>query len=71
MPMYEYACKKCDHQFETLVRGDEKVACPKCESTKLERLLSVPGAPRVTKSSSLPMSCASDLPPCGPGCCRM
>jgi len=71
MPMYEYACKKCDHQFETLVRGNETVECPKCESTKLERLISVPGAPRTGASNSLPMSCSPDLPPCGPGCCRV
>ncbi len=71
MPMYEFACQKCDHQFETLVRGDERVECPECKSTKLDRLLSLPGAPRVKGTSSLPMSCPTDLPPCGPGCCRL
>jgi putative FmdB family regulatory protein len=71
MPMYEYSCRKCEYQFEMLVKGDEKVECPKCNSTKLEKLLSLPGAPRVRGSASLPMSCPTDLPPCGPGCCRL
>jgi putative FmdB family regulatory protein len=69
MPMYEYACRKCEHTFETLVFGDEKVECPKCESAKLERLLSVPGRPQV-RTSNLPMNCGEG-PPCGaPGCGR-
>jgi putative FmdB family regulatory protein len=70
MPIYEYACKQCDHEFETLVLGDEAVECPKCQGSKLQRLLSVPGAPKVN-SAGLPMACDSNLPPCGPGCCRL
>jgi putative FmdB family regulatory protein len=69
MPMYEYACKKCTHTFETLVFDGEEVECPECHSVRLERLLSVPGKPNI-QSSSLPTACNSDLPPCGPGCCR-
>jgi putative FmdB family regulatory protein len=70
MPLYEYACEKCDHTFEELVFGSETVACPKCRSEKVERLLSVPAKPR-TESSALPMTCNPDAPPCGPGCCRL
>jgi len=40
MPLYEYACKGCDHQFELLVRGSDVPACPKCHSEKLERRMS-------------------------------
>jgi putative FmdB family regulatory protein len=69
MPLYEYACQKCEHEFEALVHGDEKVECPKCESTKLRKLLSTPGAPRV-KSAQMKMACNSDGPPCGPACSR-
>lgn len=71
MPIYEYACKKCEHQFETLVLGDEEIECPKCRSAKLQRLLSVPGAPRVNESARLPRSCNPDLPPCGPSCRKL
>lgn len=70
MPLYEYTCKKCDHTFETLVLNGEKVECPECNSVKVERLLSVPGAPKV-KAGGLGMACDTSLPPCGPGCCRM
>ena len=35
MPIFEYVCKECQHQFEALVYGKEKAACPKCESKKL------------------------------------
>jgi putative FmdB family regulatory protein len=70
MPMYEYSCQECTHTFETLVFTGDKAECPKCHSDHLERLLSVPGKPHV-QSSSLPTSCNSDLPPCGPGCCRL
>lgn len=71
MPLYEYACEKCEHAFESLVFGDEKVECPKCESTKVERLLSVPGRPKISEgSSNLPMACNSDGPACGAPWCR-
>ncbi len=31
MPIYEYSCTACGHEFEELVRGDEKPVCPSCE----------------------------------------
>ena len=40
MPIYEYSCKGCGHQFETLVRNGSTPACPACASTELERQLS-------------------------------
>jgi len=42
MPIYEYQCKSCEHQFETLVRGKMTPKCPKCESEDLDKLLSLP-----------------------------
>ena len=41
MPIFEYVCKECDHQFEALVYGNEKAECPKCHSKKLAPQLSV------------------------------
>ena len=41
MPLFEYACKECDKEFELLVRGSETPACPSCHSTELQRRLSV------------------------------
>jgi putative FmdB family regulatory protein len=69
MPLYEYACRRCDHTFEELVFNGEQVSCPECRTTQVERLLSVPAKPR-TENSSLPLRCDPKLPPCGPGCCR-
>ena len=42
MPIYEYTCKACEHQFETLVRKGDTPACSACGSTDIERLLSMP-----------------------------
>jgi putative FmdB family regulatory protein len=43
MPLYEYRCQACGHDFETL-RGlhdkDEDVVCSKCGAKKAEKLLS-------------------------------
>jgi putative FmdB family regulatory protein len=33
MPIYEYSCASCDNEFEVLVRGSEKPACPDCGSS--------------------------------------
>jgi putative FmdB family regulatory protein len=69
MPIYEYACKKCDHAFETLVFGDEKVTCPECESDRLEKLMSVPGLAQAATPSA--GGCGDlSLPPCGAQGCR-
>ena len=70
MPLYEYVCRECDHPFEALVfGGDDETNCPKCESRKVERQLSVPARPQ-TETASLPMGCNSSGPPCGPACQR-
>lgn len=42
MPIFEYTCKSCGREFETLVRPGTTAACPHCASTELERLTSLP-----------------------------
>ena len=42
MPIFEYRCQGCGHEFEMLVRATTTPACPACQSTSLERLLSIP-----------------------------
>lgn len=43
MPMFEYACKKCGKEFETLVRPNTAApSCPACQSTELDKLISLP-----------------------------
>jgi putative FmdB family regulatory protein len=68
MPLYEYTCRRCEHEFEALVFDGEAVECPECHGTRLERQWSVPARPKTTP---LPTSCDPDAPPCGPGCCRL
>ena len=43
MPLYEYTCRGCGHQFEALVRSGDTPACPSCKSQDLERLISAFG----------------------------
>jgi len=74
MPIFEYVCKECEHQFEAIVLGSQTPKCPKCESRKLEQQLSrfaVGGekAPASTKSEVGP--CGSCGDPRGPGACSM
>jgi putative FmdB family regulatory protein len=40
MPIYEYACRSCGHEFEQLIRTGDTAACPSCKGQDLERLLS-------------------------------
>jgi putative FmdB family regulatory protein len=42
MPIFEYECQACRHQFEQLVTSTfpEPEACPKCKKKKLERMIS-------------------------------
>ena len=44
MPIYEYYCKSCDSEFETLVfRSSDPVVCPTCSAENVQRVLSVFG----------------------------
>jgi putative FmdB family regulatory protein len=38
MPLYDYLCGACNHEFEALVRGTDLPSCPKCKSQDLQRL---------------------------------
>jgi len=52
MPLFEYACKECDHEFEALVRGSDAPECPSCHSKDLQRRLSVFAAHTSSSGSS-------------------
>jgi putative FmdB family regulatory protein len=76
VPIYEYQCEKCASQFELLVRGGERPACPNCGGRKLDKLLSVPAA-HVSSNRSLPIcevprgEGGCGLPQCGMDGCGM
>ena len=42
MPVYEYACEKCGHEFEVSQRITEEPikTCPKCKARRVKRLIS-------------------------------
>ncbi len=44
MPIYEYACGSCEHQFETIQKASEEPLrdCPACGEKALKKLLSAP-----------------------------
>ncbi len=75
MPLFEYRCTRCHHEFEALVRNEAWPECPKCHAPRPEKLFSTVSA-RVSGGGlrSLPVTSAcppADAPPCGPGCCRL
>ena len=83
MPMYEYVCAECGHNFETLVTASTVAHCPKCASGKLDQQFSafavgsVKGKGQFGKSASSPSrsggsagACGSCGNPDGPGSCR-
>ena len=41
MPIYEYACRGCHTRFELLVLVSTTPACPACQGTDLDKLLSI------------------------------
>jgi putative FmdB family regulatory protein len=40
MPIFEYSCRGCGHEFEILVRPGDIPGCPACASQDLEKQLS-------------------------------
>ena len=73
MPIFEYVCQKCSHQFEAVVLGTQKAACPKCESKRLYQKISsfaVRGE-KSHESASSDGACGSCGDPRGPGACSM
>ncbi len=76
MPLFEYACRSCDHQFETLVRASETPECPSCHGTNLERRLSVfaahtNGGPSPSFDAMPSGACGRCGDPRGPGACSI
>jgi putative FmdB family regulatory protein len=78
MPIFEYICQRCQHEFETLVFGRDKAQCPKCQSQKLSPQLSVfamstkgMSAKGSTSTSASTGACGSCGDLRGPGACSL
>jgi len=66
MPIYEYSCDSCGHEFEQLVRAGEKPACPSCGKGRLTKSFSVPAA---HTASSVPACPAREAGACAASHC--
>ncbi len=55
MPIFEFICNKCENQFETIVtstKDQNDVACRKCGSKNIEKIISSTSSYRMSSSSS-------------------
>jgi putative FmdB family regulatory protein len=73
MPLFEYECRSCHHQFELLVREQTVLACPSCHTDELEKQLSVfavggDGPPLGARGAAV-APCGACGDPRGPGAC--
>lgn len=63
MPIYEFKCQDCDHEFEALCgSSDERPdCCPECKGEDLKKLLSTFSAqgPTISSNDSECGSCSS------------
>jgi putative FmdB family regulatory protein len=61
MPLFEFKCRDCGTSFEKIVPSSTtKVACKKCASTKVEKLLSVFAVGATSRSAA-----SNETGPCG------
>jgi len=68
MPIYEYSCDQCGHQFEWLVRtNQDKPVCPACNGQQLTRKLSLPVA-HTHSGPACPIKELSNGACCAPRC---
>ena len=71
MPIYEYTCKSCGEEFETLVRASSTPDCPGCHSTELEKKLSVFSTVAPGADAAPVGACGTCGDPRGPGSCSI
>jgi putative FmdB family regulatory protein len=73
MPIYEYRCAPCQHNFESLVRGPgDPVHCPQCGGIDLVKQFSVPAAAQTgatARAGALPVCESGGNLGCGQGRC--
>jgi putative FmdB family regulatory protein len=75
VPLYEYVCRRCAHEFEELVfGGDEAPRCPRCQAGEVERVMSVVAVGRsesARPAAAAPAPCGTCGDPRGPGSCAV
>jgi putative FmdB family regulatory protein len=73
MPIFEYACRDCGHEFEKLTRSSEQPACPRCASIQLDKKLSMfaTATAAVAPERAAVGPCGTCGHPDGPGACAL
>lgn len=75
MPIHEYRCRDCGHEFEALIRASLQPKCPTCHSTGLDKLLSVFATQNNTTAErqvpAMAGPCGTCGNPDGPGACAI
>jgi putative FmdB family regulatory protein len=73
MPIFEYVCKECHHEFEALIYGGQKAECPNCHGVRLDARLSLFAVSTKTPATTAPSdgACGSCGDPRGPGSCSL
>jgi putative FmdB family regulatory protein len=72
MPIFEYSCRTCGKDFETLVRSSSSApCCPGCQSQDLQKKLSAFAPLTASAAAPLPGPCSSCGHPDGPGACGL
>ena len=73
MPIYEYACRDCRHDFELLVHAGSSPVCPACASVSLEKRISAfaVGGGGAATAAAAPQACGTCGDPRGAGACSM
>ncbi len=71
MPLFEFRCPACRHDFELLMRGNDRAHCPQCGGEKVEKLLSETASGAAERGLPIAASCPPGNAPCGPACCRL
>jgi putative FmdB family regulatory protein len=73
MPLFEYRCRGCDRRFEMFVASGARPRCPECESSDVQKLLSVfavsSGESRSSRDIAAKAGCGTCGDPRGPGSC--
>lgn len=73
MPLYEYVCRACNTDFETLVPASRRdaadTACPQCGEAKTARKISLMARPIPSAGgASQPFDCGAPGGCCGGSC---
>lgn len=75
MPLYEYVCRDCHHDFEALTatsrRDAPETACPTCGAARVARKISLVAHPVVKsggRAASVDFDCGAPGGCCGGAC---